>query len=190
VARSSQRDLAITNQADAERVAVAVRALVSILFTEDPRVRRAYESWWREINESEAQGEAAAHSLPPDAQRLNALVHDLGLDRYRGWLVFYLYWQFLSAATGDPWEIDVPQLTGWIRRGRGPKHGDTHHEDLKLYVSWYFRHEIKDPPESVRSIAAKHARATGRSNDARSMVQDGIRRARHFLDCLGAPLPE
>ena len=45
MSRRASRDPVVTNQPDAERVADYARAFVSILFSDDPRVRALYLSW-------------------------------------------------------------------------------------------------------------------------------------------------
>jgi hypothetical protein len=205
VARRSSPDPNITNQPDLERVAGLAHELTSILFQQDPRVRAVYlrrrELGLRQSRPPTIQEIKAA--MVEDYRRLKVVVRDIGLDLSSTWLPKYLVYEFSSAFTGEEWHITVPKLTGWAERGRAPKGGWKSDEDLARNVSWFYRSKLKDPPDSIRTLAAEYVRARAREKaehgegdddlddgrDARPIVRDGIRRVQHLLAYLNASPP-
>jgi hypothetical protein len=194
VASRASRDPIVTNQHDFERVAVAARAFVSVLF-DDPRVRAFYLSWRdavdrRELGVTVHELSDLALLVVDDVAKLDALLRTIGLDEYSAWLPKSLLREFWCAYTGDEVDwFDTPILTGWKERGRAPKDGETQQEDLKRNVSWFYRTRVKVPPDSVRSIAKEYAASVERETDARSVIRDGIRRAHDLLACVDVPDP-
>jgi hypothetical protein len=74
----------------------------------------------------------------------------------------------------------------WPKAGR---RAITKRDALIRDVHWYYRAKIKHPKDTIRSIAREYAEATGRGNDARSVVQSGIALAQKFLELSCLPPP-
>ena len=173
----------IDNAHDAARVAEAVGAFIVIL-RDDDRVCDAF---------ADLRVGVFAGSGPNPAV-LRQLVTALGLECYQSWLPHFLGWDFMRAmaeeATKGPHAltIEVPGPDApWAARGRAPKRGDVHREDIARAVSWFYRHHVKDPPDSIRSLAAEYAEGAKRESDARSMIQHGIARVRTLFACIEPP---
>lgn len=75
-------------------------------------------------------------------------------------------------------------------RGRAPKNGG---DSIRRGVGWFYRVHVQQPPESVRSLAREYSevapargitalRRDKRNGDARSIVQEGIDRAKDLLE--------
>ena len=182
----------VTNQPDADRVARAVIAFVEILFTEDPRVRACYDAWLERWNRRAARGEPPQlddmRAMIEDVRQLKTLVLAMRLDAYEHWLPKDLFLRFVNGPDGPlAYSIDLPPGAHWEAAGRHPKHGPIHREDIARNVSWYYRHCIKAPPETVTALALEYARAFVARSEARSVIQDGIKRAKHLLACVKPP---
>jgi hypothetical protein len=119
--------------------------------------------------EAEAGGITSAtveRALREDTVALTALVRALGLARFR-WLPYMLRWEFQrrveSLAAGRPVTLEVAlpdDGSAWRNpTGRAPKHGETHHEDLEQYVTWFYRREVKRPPDAWKAIEKDYIRA-------------------------------
>jgi hypothetical protein len=196
--------LVVTKWADAESSALAVHALLDEL-KRDPRVYHAYVVW------SQARGlDALIHSLAarqtaePTEEHL-ALIHAFGavvndvrdltaveardlcdrLGLSYDWLPQLLVVQFRlwawAAARGERLDLQLAtrRRPGTaLAAGRAQKGGAA---AIARNVEWYYRAEIQDPPDAIAAIAREYARGARRRTDARSVVQAGIRRAKHLL---------
>ena len=147
----------------------AGKACEALLWTlgADPRVKRAYAAWL----------------ASPPGRRDHGIIDRLVRDELAlsySWLPRLLLMAFAASAY---WE-----LTGEVRHvrvtpaelppGRRAKHEGQH---ILRDVEWYYRAKIQSPPTPKRKLAAEYQRAVGRTTDARSVVQTGIRRAEQLL---------
>lgn len=200
----------VTNPHDASRTARACIALVGAL-ADDPRVRAAYEAWQHahglppilsrlacdhhDVDAASQFRDAVLTGHDSDLTAMGNLVAAMGLAF--DWLPQLLLAQFrtwaLSEATGEPLRLDVTvpaeQLNDpdWNEKGRAPKKGHTHTEDLARNVAWYYRAEIKDPPDTVYGIAREYAAAANRHTPAHSVVDNGIARVKDLLAKIDLP---
>jgi hypothetical protein len=207
---------AVQNWADAERSGHAGEALLMIL-ADDPRVRRAYHDW-RQSHNLDTHGARVAENETPetvsawgralltdanqDLARLARFISDdLRLPSYAPWLAQLLLAQFRAWAygemRGETFAIGMATTrrdTG-LPAGRRQKGGP---RTLWRNVEWFYRAEVKQPPDSIRAIAREHTvnENTGQrrtelssNTDARSVVQEGIQRAKAVL-AIVTPLPE
>jgi hypothetical protein len=74
-----------------------------------------------------------------------------------------------------------PPTRPWQRLGRKPRHGG---RDIARNVCWYYRVHVKRPPDTRSQIAREYAASERRDNDARSVVQNGIKQAVALLDLV------
>jgi hypothetical protein len=192
--------------ADAERHLLACNALVDVLIT-DPRVETEYQNWlrltglsdliaqWKSVTDAvkrrEIEGEliviyAATGSLMLSHVLPAFISKDLRLPY--PWLALQLgaiFFIKVSESLGSP----PLQLNIGIvpprdqRRGRRAKGGG---ESIRRNVEWFYRVHVQQPTESIGSLARAYAKETKRdvtdTNDARSVVQNGIKRAKALLD--------
>lgn len=204
----------VHNWADGERAAMAGEALLMLL-SDDSRVKAAYADWRQahgldsylaSLSEGEtpegvlAFGESIMRDEAPDREQLTRLItNDLNLP-YAPWLSQLLLAQFrawaYSEARGykDRGETIAIGLTSRRRpdstlpAGRRPKGGA---RNVWRDVEWFYRTEIKSPPESKRAVAREYAVQERRHTDARSVVQEAVQRAKDWLAVLSdIPLPE
>lgn len=184
---------------DAERVGNALRLFPMVLLRHDGRVQDAYDIWLARAIRYEEAGpftEAAGlRSLFEDSIQLNTLVRALKLERYQSWLPQMLRWEFQRALEGAPHvEVTLPNGLPWQASGRGPKQGGTHREDLERYLTWFYRHEVKQPPDSKYALQRDYIEAR-RSEGvniaaAKRQVNNGLKRAHQLLACIDAPLSQ
>jgi hypothetical protein len=187
-------DRIITSAGQATRVASAATAFVQIL-RQDPRVQRAFEVWccdhaFSVEMELSAFRAALLRDKERDVNKLQRLVRDeLGLAY--AWLPSALLVDFgalaIAAMAGSPLQVDIaaPQVEE-LPAGRAPKGGDAY---IRRDVGWYYRAEIRQPPESVYAIAKRHAaaqRAAGAplNGISHSVVQNAIARTKTLLESL------
>lgn len=88
--------------------------------------------------------------------------------------------------------IEPPAQVDGIDRGRD-RSADGH---IERNIDWFYRSEIKAPPESKRQLAREYVEAVARktpnhvrSGDARAVVQDGISLAKRLLATFEPPQP-
>jgi hypothetical protein len=106
--------------------------------------------------------------------------HDLKLDY--SWLPTLHVTSFAAKALGEltgelhgPLRITPGDEMKQLPPGRRAKDEGRH---IARDVEWFYRAEIKAPPDSIRSLAGEYAVTVQRTNDARSAVQNGIKRAK------------
>jgi hypothetical protein len=116
-----------------------------------------------------------------DVFELAALVRQLGLSSYR-WLPKQLLIQFCRES-GVPADVTLPTDLPWGQAGRPPKHGESHHEDLDRYLTWFYRRTVKgDPWKAIERDYLRTKRAEGLNiAKGRSTVKNGVARAAQFL---------
>jgi hypothetical protein len=71
-----------------------------------------------------------------------------------------------------------------VPHGRIPRHDG---QDVVRDVTWWYRHVVKQPPDSISTLADEYAKQENRVTDARSVVQDGIKRAETLLNSVIPP---
>jgi hypothetical protein len=175
--------IVVANERDAARVAVAAKALASILLKHDPRVQGVYNEWSLDCATRRPTHEREFMELMvADYRGLKVLVDQIGLARF-GWLPKYLYYEFCTKVEGADWEITIPEGLAWVERGRGPKRGEIHREDIPEYVLWFYRTRVKVPAETPYAIA-KQVEAQRGISQAKSYVRDRIARAENLLSKL------
>lgn len=155
-------ELATSEKRLADDAGRACAALVDVLGS-DPRIQAGYSAW-----DSSASLRAVHSALD------RIVAEDLLLPH--PWLAQLLTKQFAARVIGLSGSLDVSpavELPGRNSKGAG-KH-------IRRDVEWYYRAEIKSPPDSKRTLAIEWAAASGRDNDARSVVQNGIKRAKELL---------
>ena len=169
------------------------------------------------VSNARAVHDAILADDPGDSTLLWNLLADLGLTRY-DWLAGPLRatWQTraLNEATGRPMALRIstrarpvtvtlepgespPALARrvraitaaqWPARGR---RAIKKHASLARNVAWFYRAVVKRPPDTIVSLAGEYARAHGRTNDSRSVVQNGLARAKDLLAFIvSPPLPK
>jgi hypothetical protein len=169
--------LVVETQQDAERINTAAETLARVLLRDDPRVQRAYQAWQARSASDAAAGVASDagqvwRALYVDLMHhLAPLVAELGLARYR-WLPLEIFLTFCRAS-GVPVETRVPPV--WPVRGRAPKRGPVHTEDLDRYCTWFYR--VRVLQQSARSVAKD-------AGHHRSNVQHAVKRLETWLDAI------
>lgn len=75
------------------------------------------------------------------------------------------------------------ERAAWLNpaASRRPKAGQTHREDIARNVDWFYRAEVKQPPDSIAAIAREYAIAAQRHTPAHSNVNHNIARAKDLL---------
>ena len=145
----------------------ACEALVRVL-SNDPRIHHAASFAWNTTRRLNEVG-ASIHRL---------VVREMGLPH--PWLPRMLTSSFAAMLVGHSGALQFEPTVALA--GRGSKAGGAH---VSRDVEWYYRAELKDPPDSIRSLAKEYATpsASNRSKetDSRSVVQAGIRRAKTLL---------
>jgi hypothetical protein len=162
-------------------------------------------------------GAAILREDPADAALLRALVAELGLSYswpspWPSLLLAQFRVVAIGEASGQPYSLRfgphrrpttatvAPGETAaaFARRMRAlsaatwPKAGRraiSKQEALVRDVQWYYRAKIKQPRDTIASIAREYAEAAGHRTNARSFVQYGIAHAQKFIDlnCLPPP---
>lgn len=187
--------------ADVVRKVEARAALMDVL-TQDPRVRGAWLAWTQTASVQSLLVSILSGDTPrirvggPDHSGLS----DAGLQLLAAipgapapaWLPLWLgqialRWA-LSSITGvvAPWEFRLGR--SWdTRTSRATKRDrQTARTTIRRDVQWYYRAELQAPPDSLRQIARDYATsdpAYARA-DARSLVRDGIARAKRALEIM------
>jgi hypothetical protein len=179
----------INTAADAGRVEDVYRLTANVLLREDVRVQAAYQTFEQHISGTDPR--LYGSLLCVELAALVTLVFDLGLSRYR-WLPGALFWEFCRVVGTDPILVELPKdVVATLDRGRAPKRGDTHREDLERNIRWWYRVKVKRPADKTRQIAREYVatrRAFGRATEeAGRDVRQGIRRAEQLLACLLGP---
>ena len=178
----------------AARVCDAMRLLPMVLLRHDARVQRAYDAWLARAVRFEDAGQfteaAAMQSLFEDSVQLNALVRELKLQGYQSWLPQILRWEFQRALEGVPTvEVTMPWGLEWATRGKAPKGQRSRGpkgfrlEDLPRQIDCFYRCVVKDPPDKKTHLAISQGKS-------RVDVQHEVKRARLFLECIDAPMPQ
>jgi hypothetical protein len=207
----------ITTSADLERVRLALATFLELL-SDDPRVRAEYAAWLRRA-ELEDLIKVYKRGLvdKATAESLEALQH-ISANMFAGreadlidfdgftrqvlglqypWLARALFGLFgktvLAAIKGQgpkirfkaTVDVDPPDFD-WPVVGRRSRNAG---RDIARNVVWFYRSGVKQPPDSIASLAREYlAReypgTMRRSSDARSVVRNGINQARSLLDLV------
>lgn len=92
-----------------------------------------------------------------------------------------------------PWRHVVLTKAWATRTMRAPKvhTGEPAGAGIDRDVDWYYRARVKQPRDSIHTLARayrtrRQAAGVHVGSDARGLIRDGIRRAEHALDLLGA----
>ena len=162
----------------------------------DARVRAVYYAWRTDhgLDQHRAPTVAFRAAVLRDADcdlaRLGRLVREdlkCGFD----WLPQFLLARFrllsLDAVTGVSrgLVIEAPTDVDGLPRGRRVKHDGEH---VRRDVEWFYRHKLKNPSDTIASLAREYADVAQRGTDARSVIQNGMKRAEHFLSAIYIPL--
>lgn len=95
----------------------------------------------------------------------------------------------LEAAEFDRLQDEIRAMAG-----RAPKRGASHCEDLERYLTWFYRHQVKQPPDSKYALQREYMEARRREGvtitTAKAQVNNGLKRAEQLLACINAPLPQ
>jgi len=189
------------NTADAERHLIACNALVEVLLR-DPRVEERYQGWlrgseladlvarWNSTNDDVGRQEIAhevtvisaatgslmlSHVLPAFVSRELRLPYP--------WLAVQLGAVFMtrfSASFGTAMQLNaLLSRPPDSRSGRRAKGGG---ESIRRNVEWFYRVHVKEPRDSIYSLAKAYKKQHGRETDPKSVVQNGIKRAKELLD--------
>src|SRR5262245_52692671 len=59
-------------------------------------------------------------------------------------------------------------------------------QDIVRNVRWFYRVHVQQPPEAVHDLARDYQSWANRTNDCRSVVQNGIKQAKVLLDLVAA----
>lgn len=184
----AKRDKVFSTAGDAERMGLAMEALIATL-GRDPRVQRAYVQWCLDhqllgVTDAETFRARLLRNRDGDLERLRRLVDDLKLP-YR-WLAQELLRDFGLTIIGEATIGETPSaqyvpVTDGLPSGRSPKNDGEH---IARDVEWLYRTRVKVPPDSISAIAKDYAQQAERDTDARSVVQYGIERAAQLLSAL------
>jgi hypothetical protein len=162
----------------------AAEALVWCL-SGDPRVQRAYADWCRahRLVQGEIVDAVNAYLRSPqlnkerDLATLDSLVrNELGLDYV--WLAPVLLFAFGNTAVGKAGRMTLTPADVGLPAGRRAKGKG---EYIERDVEWFYRAEIKVPPDTVYAIAKEHAARAQSAGTWHSVVQAGIVRAKQLL---------
>jgi hypothetical protein len=171
-------DLVEANLANLRRAKYAVNALL-VLLRADPRVLQAYMDWrvWLEPqDEVNSQPMFKANTVTLIADRARRLVlEDLNLPF--SWLPRLLVHDWILEPFGGA-EVVPTEPDDWLP---GKDKGGA--AIIARYVDWFYRAEIRRPPESKRLIAREYlATLDGdRASDGRATIQAGIANAKKLL---------
>lgn len=151
----------------------------------DPRVRRAYAEWCRShglvrgeiVVAVDAYMRSALENKERDLAKLDSLVrNELGLEY--PWLAPLLLFAFGSTAIGNTGRLSLTPADLGLPAGRRAKGKGQY---IARDVEWFYRAEIKVPPDTVRSIAKEHSAQAQSAGLWHSVVQNGIARAKDLL---------
>lgn len=150
----------------AQRMTLALEALLAILRT-DPRVQRVYDAWLQSPPGDEASGRRA----------VDAVIAEMHLPY--PWLTPPLIRDFLASALNRHVQVtvDLDELPGRLSKNDG--------RHIRRDVEWYYRAEIKQPPDSISQLAREYAVVAGRDTKAHSVIRNGIARAKDLLARFG-----
>lgn len=177
----------VTTAADARRLEDVYRLTARVLLEDDARVQAAYQAFEQHVNATDPR--LFDSLLCVELSALVTLVRQLGVSRYT-WLPGALFWEFCRVIGTEPINVELPRdVVATLDRGRAPKHGETHHEDLERNIRWWYRRKIKTPPDNVTTLAVDYVeqrRAAGinRTSEANKDVRDGIARIETLLACV------
>lgn len=180
---------------------VEARAALLDLLTQDPRVRSAWLAW---TQTAAAQVLLARLMMPGDPLRVrvgepdHSGLTDAGVTLLAAipeapmpaWLPPWLgglalRWALACLAGGiEPWAFRLG--SAWETRAARATKRDRHTDrtTIRRDVTWYYRAELKAPRDSLRQIARDYATSDPgyTRTDARSLVRDGIARAKRALE--------
>jgi hypothetical protein len=105
----------------------------------------------------------------------------LGLTDWAKWVGPALMGAWECRRDGREFAIPV-QLFVDMPLGKKPPN-DGH--NIERNVQWFYRAKVKHPPDSISALADEYALVSGRSTDARSVVQNGVQQAHALLDIVG-----
>lgn len=205
-------DQRITGTAiDAARVGNAMRLFPMVLLRHDVRVQHAYDVWRQRAERYEDAGRpewlrsrqlanagpcteaSALRFLFESSVQLNALVRELKLQRYQSWLPAMLAQEFHRTLEGAS-QVDVTLPTGlaWYAKGRAPKQGETHREDLERSLTWFYRHQVQQHSKYIlqREYIDSRRRDGVTITAAKRQINNGLKRAAQLLACIDAPFPQ
>jgi hypothetical protein len=180
--------------AHAERMGLAIEALLWVLGS-DPRVQRAYQRWRLDHELFGVLDDATFRARmlrdkDRDLERLDRLVRE-ELKLPYAWLPQELLRDFgltvIGEVAGETLGPRYQPVTDGLPAGRRPKHDGEH---IARDIEWLYRTTIKEPSESVSALAREYAGSAGRHTDARSVIQNGIARARQLLSALDLEPPQ
>lgn len=180
----------IENKGDAWRLTAAMGAFIVALVT-DPRAEYQYPGWL----ETRRRLTAMLERLPQERQ-LTALelyrpeelkAHErfvreqLGLADWANWVGPALMAAWECRMEGRDFSIPVSILVD-TPVGKKPRADG---QAIARNVQWFYRVKVKNPPDSISMVADEYATMSGRTTDARSVVQNGIQQAHALLDIVG-----
>jgi hypothetical protein len=193
----------VTNRGDAGRVVMAIGAFLDVL-SRDLRVLEAGRAWSarHDINRhllalqgtpSDAVVDAFVKScqevLPADREAMRRLVHDGLRIPHRPWVAIELLRCFSIAAYNavNPREpklyMPAIHMVPNYPKGRMPRNAGA---DIKEHVQWYYRADIKDPPDRIAELEREWSEKAGRQTEAHSVIRNGIEQAKALLDLVVA----
>jgi hypothetical protein len=196
----AKRSGPIDNRGDAGRIVMA-HGTCNQLLAADLRVQEHYRLWvaahdaWRTDPRTadlrrrgltEAQmAEAVARA---DIEALAAVLRPMGVPwRWCAEALIGAYFPTMrwnELHPDDQRVVKVEAESAGLARGRMPRH---HGRDVAQWVRWWYRHKIKQPPDSVYALAKEYATREKRLTRADSVVEDGIRRAEKLLNAVIPP---
>jgi hypothetical protein len=204
----------ITNRGDAGRVVLAHGALIEALAL-DPEVVTIYREWRarHEIDPLLAavrRSGTSVRSMAMDGsgteraitRLMRALLNESAADRValeallrerqveaRGWITSALLKAFQLATYNEINPTDRRGMSvhlgglGTLAAGKAPRmRGD----DIVRNVRWYYRREIKRPPDDLHVLVKEYASEAHRRTEAHSVVRNGIAQAKALLDLIDA----
>ena len=186
--------LGTDNQGNRARLIVA-HAEGAVALAGDLRVQEHFESWVRAMDQLGHDG--PPDWIPPDTpfDKVVAVIERGEIDCLANVLErMGVPWRWCAAAlikavfpmmlynARHPHDQKLLSVeTAWqfgLPVGQAPPHDG---QELGENVRWWYRHRIKHPPDSIRSLAEEHATRENRVTDCRSVVQTGIKRAEILL---------
>jgi hypothetical protein len=193
--------LTIANRGDAARMTHGAGSFIIELGI-DPRVRALREQWHQArviggqaLDQALERGrfdEATIHRIidgysAQERLATQRFVRDV-LELKESWVVWVgdalLHLFRLSVYNEQhpdaPQQFSIPVfLSKGSPQGRLPRQQGL---DIERNMRWFYRAHVKRPPDSVHDLAADYASYVNRENDARSVVQNGIKQAERLLD--------
>jgi hypothetical protein len=176
--------------ADAVRCLTAKWTLVQKLY-HDPRVVRAGDSWFGTPGarrcvaqvltapDDKTAADVWRRERPAAAAALLEAIRPVS-GRWLGeWLADACLLEVLEFVTGQQRVVQFRTTRAMKTRAqRLPKNGGS---SIERDVQWFYRARVKQSPDSVSRLAREYIGDKERTN-ARSVVQDGIKRAAILLD--------